>query len=110
MPEVWPGLGCPASTVPMTFVRVDRVTGFALFVVVTHAVEDEKLSFRTKVRDVRDARALKITLRPHSRGPRIERITLSRNGIDRVRHNAERGLGRKWVHPEARGVGNQQHV
>src|ERR1051326_5659308 len=63
-----------AASVPMTFVRIDRITRFALFVVVADVVENKKLSFGSKVSNVGDARALQITLGANRGGTWIEGV------------------------------------
>ena len=110
MTKVRTSLARAATGVPVTFVRIDGVTGFALLVVIVDAIEDKKLCFRTEVRHVRDARALQITFRPNCCGSRIESITLAGNWIDGVGDDAKSRIGRKRIHPVAISVGHQQHV
>ena len=95
------GLACVPSTVPMAFVGIDRIPGAVLFVVEQGAIENKELGFRAKVRDIRDAGALKIAFGADGHGAGIESITLTRDRVDRVGNQTKRWHIGKWIHPAA---------
>jgi len=94
----------------VSFVRINRIAGAVLLVVELRTVKNEELGFRSKVGDIGYACALEIALGAYRHNARVKGITLARERVDRVGHQAKRRLAGKRIHPEPVGIGHQQHV
>src|SRR5215471_7808319 len=111
MTEIWTGgVASLAATVPMGFIRIDLITGLLRLVPELHTIENKKLGFGPKVRGVGNACALEIALSPDGDRARVECVALTGDWIDRIGHQAKRGLVIKRIHPMSVRIRNQQHV
>jgi hypothetical protein len=73
-------------------------------------VEDEELGLGAEVDGVGDACELEIALGALRDRARVEAVALLCNRVNRVGDQRQRRLLRERVHPDARRVGDEQHV
>src|SRR5437660_10819869 len=86
------------ATVPVSFVRINRIAGAVLLVIELGAVKNEELGFRSKVGNIGDARALEIAFGAYGHNARVKGITLARERVDRVGHQTKGRLAGKRIH------------
>ena len=76
----------------------------------TDVVEDEELGFRPEVNRVGDACELEIALGAFGQCARVEPVAFARDRVNYIGGDAERRALHELIDPEARGVGDQEHV